>query len=100
LIPTHDELLELSLRRQGNLREAPFGVLLQALAVHGRTLVLEVGRNQLAKTIVLEAGVPVDCRSNLVQDTLGGFLVAAGRLSEEDCHACLARAAAQGMPMG
>jgi len=100
LIPTRDELLELSLRRQGNLREAPFGVLLQALAVHGRTLVLEVGRNQLAKTIVLEAGVPVDCRSNLVQDTLGGFLVAAGRLSEEDCHACLARAAAQGMPMG
>jgi hypothetical protein len=100
LIPTRDELLELSLRRQGNLREAPFGVLLQALAVHGRTLVLEVGRHQLAKTIVLEAGVPVDCRSNLVQDTLGGFLVAAGRLSEEDCHACLARAAAQGTPMG
>jgi tetratricopeptide (TPR) repeat protein len=100
LIPTRDELLELSLRREGNLREAPFGVLLQALAVHGRTLVLEVTRNQLVKKIVLEGGVPVDCRSNLVQDTLGGFLVAAGRLSEEDCHACLGRAAARGVPMG
>jgi tetratricopeptide (TPR) repeat protein len=100
LIPTRDELLELSLRREGNLREAPFGVLLQALAVHGRTLVLEVARNQLVKKIVLEGGVPVDCRSNLVQDTLGGFLVAAGRLSEEECHACLARAAAGGVQMG
>jgi len=100
LIPTRDELLELSLRRQGNLRETPFGVLLQALAVHERTLVLEVARSQLVKRIVLERGVPVDCRSNLVQDTLGGFLVAAGRLSDEECHACLARAAASGTQMG
>jgi hypothetical protein len=100
LIPTRDELLELSLRREGNLRETPFGVLLQALAVHERSLVLEVGRSQLVKRIVLERGVPIDCRSNLVQDTLGGFLVAAGRLSEEECHASLARAAASGTPMG
>ena len=100
MIPTRDDLLELSLRRQGDLREAPFGVLLQALAVHGRSLVLEVTRNQLVKKILLEGGVPVDCRSNLVQDTLGGFLVASGRLGEEECHACLARAAARGVPMG
>ncbi len=100
MIPTRDELLELSLRREGNLRETPFGVLLQALAVHERTLGLELGRRQLVKRIVLERGVPIDCRSNLVQDTLGGFLVAAGRLSEEECHACLARSAASGTPMG
>jgi len=100
LIPSRDELLELSLRREGNLREAPFGVLLQALAVHGRTLVLEVGRSPLVKKIVLESGVPVDCRSNVVQDTLGGFLVASGRLSAEDNHACFGRAMAQGVPMG
>ncbi len=100
MIPSRDELLELSLRREGNLREAPFGVLLQALAVHGRTLVLEVGRSPLVKKIVLESGVPVDCRSNVVQDTLGGFLVAAGRLSAEDNHACFGRAMAEGVPMG
>ena len=100
MIPSRDELLELSLRREGNLREAPFGVLLQALAVHGRTLVLEVGRSPLVKKIVLESGVPVDCRSNVVQDTLGGFLVASGRLSAEDNHACFGRAMAQGVPMG
>ncbi len=100
MIPSRDELLELSLRREGNLRETPFGVLLQALAVHGRTLVLEVARHPLVKKIVLEGGVPVDCRSNLVQDTLGGFLVAAGRLGDEECHACLGAAAARGVPMG
>lgn len=100
MIPTRDELLELSLRREGNLYETPFGVLLLALASGERTLVLEVARSQLAKTIVLERGSPVDCRSNLVQDTLGGFLVAAGRLSEEECHTCLARSAATGTQMG
>ena len=100
MIPSRDELLELSLRREGDLRDVPFGPLLQALAVHGRSLLLEVGRNQLVKKIVLEGGVPVDCRSNLVQDTLGGFLVAGGRLSEEECHACLASSTARGLPMG
>ena len=31
------------------------------------------------KEIVLENGVPVDCNSNLLQDTLGKFMVARGR---------------------
>jgi len=100
VIPTAEQLLAISQRGEGTLEEVPFGVLLQALAVHGRTLVVEVRRRQLAKKIVLEGGVTIDCRSNLAHETLGRFMVAAGKLGAEDFHAGLARSTARGVPLG
>jgi len=100
VIPTAEELLDISRLRAGRLAQVPFGVLLMALAVHGRTLAVEVRRRQLAKTISLEGGVPVDCRSNLAHETLGRFMVAAGKLGEEDFNTCLGRSAARGVPLG
>ena len=100
MIPTALESLDISRLREGRLAEVPFGVLLMALAVHGRTLAVEVRRRQLAKTIALEGGVLVDCRSNLAHETLGRFMVAAGKLGEADFSAQLARSAARGVPLG
>jgi hypothetical protein len=100
VIPTGEQLSDISRRTEGTLNEVPFGVLLQALAVSERTLVLEVGRRQVSKKIVLEGGVPVDCRSNLANETLGRFMMAAGKLSELDFNSCLGRSAARGVPLG
>ncbi|MEA2694585.1 MAG: hypothetical protein QOJ16_3972 [Acidobacteriota bacterium] len=100
MIPTGEQLSDISRRSGGTLAEVPFGVLLHALAVHERTLVLELGRRQVSKKIVLEAGVPVDCRSNLANETLGRYMMAAGKLTELDFTTCLGRSAARGVPLG
>jgi len=68
--------------------------------VHGDTVVLEVRRPPVSKKIVLEAGVPVDCRSNLAHETLGRFMVASGRLGEDDFRSTLAQSAARQVPLG
>ena len=44
--------------------------------------------------------MPVDCRSNLAHETLGRFMVAAGKLAEQDFTACLGESAARGVPLG
>ncbi len=75
-------------------------MLLLAHAVHGHTAVIELRRPPVSKKIVLEAGVPVDCRSNLAHETLGRFMVAAGRISEEEFHSALSQTAAQSVPLG
>jgi Domain of unknown function (DUF4388)/Tetratricopeptide repeat len=100
LIPTPERLEEISNSQEGSLREVPFSPLLCALAIHQRTAVLEIRRRQVWKKIVLEAGTPIDCRSNLVHETLGRYMVIEGKLSEEDFNASLGRSAARGVPMG
>lgn len=100
MIPTAEQLAAIAESREGQLAEVPFGVLLQALAVHGRTAAVDVRRRQLSKKILFEGGVPVDCRSNLVHETLGRFMVTQGKLAEADFTACFARSAAQGVPLG
>jgi hypothetical protein len=100
VIPTPEQLDELSRLQEGTLPQVTFPALLCALAIHKRTAVLEVRRHQLWKKIVLEDGVPVDCRSNLVHETLSRYMVAQGKLSEEDFNACLSRSAAKGIPFG
>lgn len=100
MIPTAEQLAAIAESRQGQLADVPFGVLLHALATAGRTATLEVGRRQVAKKILFEAGVPVDCRSNLAHETLGRFMVAAGKLAEADFTSCLARSSARGVPLG
>jgi hypothetical protein len=99
-IPTAEQLREIGRLREGSLEAVPFSVLLYALALRGRTAVLALERNQMRKTIVLDDGVPVDCRSNLVHETLGRFMVATGKLSAEDDNACLKEAMKRGVPEG
>jgi hypothetical protein len=100
LIPTPQQLEDIASRREGSLQEIPFSPLLCALAVQKRTTVLEIRRRQVWKKIVLEEGLPVDCRSNLVHETLGRYMVLEGKLSEEEFTAGLAHSASRGVPLG
>jgi len=83
MIPSEEEMEAISIQREGNLRDIPFPVLLQAYASHKRSLVLELQRHQFRKIIVFENGVPVDAQSNLLHETTGMFLVHKGKMTEE-----------------
>ena len=100
MIPTSEQLEEIARRREGSLAEVPFAPLLLAHALRQSSLVLELRRRQVWKRILIEDGVPVDCRSNLTHETLGRFMVAEGKLGEEDFTACLSRSASRGVPFG
>ena len=98
MIPNAEQLRAISQMTKGDLGEIPFPVLLQALAVHKRSVVLSIERRQLKKEIILENGIPVDCHSNLLQDTLGKFMVARGALNDEQNHQILSKSATTGKP--
>lgn len=98
MIPNAEQLRAISQMTKGDLGEIPFPVLLQALAVHQRSVVLSIERRQLKKEIILENGVPVDCNSNLLQDTLGKFMVARGAINDEQNHQALSKSATTGKP--
>lgn len=100
MIPTPEQLDEIASMAGGTLQDVPIAPLFLSQAVHRRTGVLEIRRRQVWKKVVFEAGVPVDCRSNLVHETLGRYMVLEGKLSEEDFNASLGRAAARGVPLG
>ncbi len=100
MIPTPDQLEAISHMREGNLADIPFAVLLQALAVHHSTVVLEIERKPLKKEIFFEKGMPVDCRSNLLHETLGRFMVSRGDISEEIYQVSLAKSASRGLQFG
>ncbi len=100
MIPTTAQLEEIARLREGSLREIPFAPLLLAHALRQHSLVLELRRRQVWKRIVIENGVPVDCRSNLAHETLGRYMVNEGKLGEEDYTSCLSRSAARGVPFG
>jgi len=100
ITPTRQELAAILSARTGDLAETPYAVLLLALAVSEKSAVLTLRRNQLQKEIVFEAGAPVDCRSNIVTETLGRFLVTAGKISEEDRHLAFAESTSRGVPLG
>lgn len=94
------QLEALSRDREGDLEQVSFAKLLAAMAVHERTVVIEVHRGQLNKRVILEFGVPVDCRSNLVHETLGRYLAATGKLEEEESEALFRESLAQHIPLG
>ena len=100
MIPTTAQLEEIARLREGSLREIPFAPLLLAHALRQHSLVLELRRRQVWKRIVIENGVPVDCRSNLAHETLGRYMVNEGKLGEEDYTSALSRSAARGVPFG
>lgn len=97
---TRLQLEEILSSRTGDLAEIPYPILLLALAVREKSAVLRLRRNQLQKDVVFDEGAPVDCRSNIATETLGRFLVAAGKLSQEDQHTSLSQATARGVPLG
>lgn len=99
MIPNAEQLRAISQMTKGDLGEIPFPVLLQALAVHKRSVVLSIERRQLKKEIILENGIPVDCHSNLLQDTLGKFMVARGIINEEQNQHSLSKSATTGRPL-
>jgi Domain of unknown function (DUF4388) len=100
MIPTSEQLEEIARLREGSLTEVPFAPLLLAYALRHESLVLELRRRQVWKRILIENGVPVDCRSNLAHETLGRYMVAEGKIGEEDFTACLSRSASRGVPFG
>ncbi len=99
MIP-RDRLAAIAALPEGTLREVPFAVLLHALAVTGRSGLLSIERPPLHKEIVLEAGVPVDCRSNLAHETLGRFMVAVGKLDDLGLNRALADSLQKDLPLG
>jgi hypothetical protein len=100
MIPTSAQLEEIAHLREGSFLEVSFAPLLLAHSLHQSSVVLELRRRQVWKRILLENGVPVDCRSNLAHETLGRYMVSEGKLSDEDFTACLSRSAARGIFFG
>jgi len=88
------------LTRQGTLQDTPYPHLLLALGREGASAVLTLRRNQLQKEIVFDDGSPVECRSNIATETLGRVLVAARKITEQECQAALSEAASRGLHLG
>jgi len=83
-----------------SLAETPFALLLLSHHEVGTTGMLVARRGKLEKRVLLAGGAPVDCRSNLVHETLSRFLVSAGRLTAEEEPALLSRSIAEGKLFG
>jgi hypothetical protein len=97
---SRDRLLELSGQDAGELAEVSFPALLLAHALQGGRVELRLRRGHVDKRIFFEGGGPVDCRSNLLHETIGRYLVQQGRLSEEAYQECLRDSVARGALIG
>lgn len=100
MIPNPDQLRAIAHLREGDLAQTPFAVLLHSIASNRRTVALEIERLPLKKEIIFEKGVPVDCRSNLLHETLPRFMVQQGLLTDEQSQDFLAKAAIKGLQFG
>jgi tetratricopeptide (TPR) repeat protein len=97
VFPTPAEILA---PREGSVAETPLPLLLQAIFAEGRTVTLELKLRALEKRISFEDGSPVACRSNLLHETLGKFLVEKKKLSEEQYQEALRESVESGQRMG
>jgi tetratricopeptide (TPR) repeat protein len=97
VFPTPAEILA---PREGSVAETPLPLLLQALFAEGRTVTLELRLRALEKRIAFEDGSPVACRSNLLHETLGKFLVEKKKLTEEQYQEALRESVETGQRMG
>jgi hypothetical protein len=93
-------LAELATLREVRIAEVPFALLLIAHHDGGTAGVLRARRGPVDKRVVLEHGVPVDCRSNLLHETLSRYLVSLGRIDEATANTCLAESAWRGVRIG
>ena len=100
MIPNSDQLAAIANLTKGDLAEYPFAVLMHALAAHRRSVVLEIERKPMKKGIVIENGVPVDCQSNLLHETLARFLASQGIFGEKEADEEFQKAAQRGLKLG
>lgn len=100
MLLTPEELRQIARSRHGRLSAVPFPVLLHAFSVHRKMAVVQVHRHRISKEIILEDGVPVECLSNLVHETLGAVLVDRGVLTEASARELLQIAAARQLKLG
>jgi tetratricopeptide (TPR) repeat protein len=100
LFATPSQLAELATLPAIRLADTPFPLLLVAHHAGESTGLLIARRGPIEKRVVLERGVPVDCRSNLAHETFSRFLAAHGRLSDEEANAALGRSVARGVLLG
>ena len=95
--PSVDDIVRTN---RGSLSHIPFAHLLFALSSQEKSLTLELRRAQLRKVLVFEDGVPVHCESNILQESLGRFLVERHLLAEEDHQRILSLSAQTGEGFG
>ena len=96
-----DEALErIATEHEGNLEDVPFAVLLYALARTQRSVKLSISRQPLVKEIIIENGVPVQCRSNLAHETLSRFMQSGGLLDETTANECFSESCSRGVLFG
>lgn len=100
LFPAKSDFEAIAASREGDLNETPFGLLLLALDECERTCVVEVQRKEVAKRVSIRRGVPVQCRSNVLQDTFACYLRDEGTISEETYIESLEEATARRAPIG
>lgn len=98
--PTPGETGDLLSRREVRVAEVPFAQLLIAHHAAGTTGTLVARRGPVEKRVLLERGQAVDCRSNLVHETLNRFLVSLGRLTEAQAAEVLADSVQRGVRIG
>jgi len=92
---TRDRLDAILVARSGELHDTPYRMLLLAIGVREKTAVLRLRRNQLQKEIVFENGFAVDCQSNIATESIGRFLVASGRITEDVFRAAMRTSASR-----
>lgn len=86
--------------REGSLSETPLPLLLHALHLEERSCALELKLRGLEKRILIEDGAPVGASSNLLHETLGKYLVAKGKLTEQQYQDALVESVQTGARMG
>ena len=99
-MPTAAELAGIVRQRRGDFSQIPFPLILRALAESRQTCVLEVRRRRVVKTIMIERGLPVHCRSNVVPERFGNFLVRIGRITQAEFAVSFSEALAKERPLG
>ncbi|HEX6098793.1 MAG TPA: tetratricopeptide repeat protein [Thermoanaerobaculia bacterium] len=95
--PSRQDLEALLARRQGDLRDEPYRLLLLAIATRRESGVLTLTRGPLEKEVVFDSGTAVGCESNIATETLGRFLVSSGRISEAQYRDALSASGASGV---
>ena len=97
-LPAH--LREIAALPSVRFAATPFPLLLVAHQAAESSGLLVARRGPIEKRVVLDHGVPVECRSNLAHETFSRFLAAAGRLTDEEANAILSRSVARGVLLG
>ena len=100
MILSDDAVERIATHHEGSLEDVPFAVLLYALARAERSVKLSISRQPLVKEIVIERGVPVECRSNLSHETLSRFMQSGGLLDETTANECFAESCSRGVLFG